>query len=316
MRRDHGCPSCAGVLKFTLEQAKKKYLLVGLELLANCYSNNKTKHLAKCLVCHHAWHSLPKSVFKGIGCPSCAGVRVPSLEEVRLIFIKNNIELLDIVYTNSQTPLYARCIKCLYSWYISSQSVKEGHGCPNCAGNRKYTIDEIEKIYLNCGLEFLAKLYINSNSLHITRCMDCLYKWETRPNSVMQGYGCPSCSLFKNEKSAIKYIEELTEIKPEKKTIKMDCDFQKKCIVDAAFKIKEQEIFVEINGEQHYKPVNFSGNLEKSKTKFEKQVKRDGWLRNYCKENKIILIEVDLRKYQGGQIKEYLKEQLTNYGLK
>ena len=97
----------------------------------------------------------------------------------------------------------------------------------------------------------------------------------------------------------------------------MDCDFQKKCIIDAVFNFNDQEIFVEIQGQQHYEPVSFGGkkNQEIAEKSFIRQVKRDEWLRNYCKENNIILIEVDLRRYQGEQIKEYLKEQFINYGF-
>ena len=46
-------------------------------------------------------------------------------------------------------------------------------------------------------------------------------------------------------------------------------------------------IYIEYNGIQHYKPVEFFGGEEK----FRKQVERDNNLRQYCKENNIRLLE-------------------------
>lgn len=56
------------------------------------------------------------------------------------------------------------------------------------------------------------------------------------------------------------------------------------------FYLPEYNIFIEYNGIQHYIPQDYFG----GKLKFEKyQIPRDNYVRNYCKDNNIRLIEVD-----------------------
>lgn len=62
----------------------------------------------------------------------------------------------------------------------------------------------------------------------------------------------------------------------------------KKVVVDFKIDIKGEVYFIEYNGEQHYRPIKYFGGNEK----FEKQQKRDSDLRDYCKENKIHLLEI------------------------
>ena len=45
-----------------------------IEILSE-YTNNKTKVLARCLVCNHEWNVVPASLLNGHGCPICARKR-------------------------------------------------------------------------------------------------------------------------------------------------------------------------------------------------------------------------------------------------
>ncbi len=116
--------------------------------------------------------------------------------------------------------------------------------------------------------------------------------------------------MYKSERIAIKYIKTVFKTDVSKETVQMpNCDFQTKCIVDASFTVNSRKIFVEVNGKQHYQPVMFGRDQKSAKINFTRQKKRDRWLRKYCKNNNIVLIEVDLRKYRGINIKRYLQKQ-------
>ena len=69
------------------------------------------------------------------------------------------------------------------------------------------------------------------------------------------------------------------------------------------FYLPEYNTFVEYNGKQHYiMQKGFGGQL-----KFEAQLNRDNYLRAYCKENNIRLIEIS---YEEKDIIGYLKSKL------
>lgn len=53
------------------------------------------------------------------------------------------------------------------------------------------------------------------------------------------------------------------------------------------WKYKNKVVFIEYNGIQHYFPVELFGGVNA----FNKQIARDNAVRNYCKENNIILLE-------------------------
>ena len=78
-----GCPHCSAI-----EGAKKRKGRLAaksnerfieevreinptIEILSE-YTNNKTKVLARCLVCNHEWNVVPASLLNGHGCPVCA----------------------------------------------------------------------------------------------------------------------------------------------------------------------------------------------------------------------------------------------------
>ena len=81
---------------------------------------------------------------------------------------------------------------------------------------------------------------------------------------------------------------------------------------DFYFVIDNRKIIVEYNGQQHYE-VDTHFFKEKAQSRYNDQIIRDKYLRNYCKDNNIILIEIDGREYIGYiKIFNYMKEKLIN----
>jgi hypothetical protein len=97
------------------------------------------------------------------------------------------------------------------------------------------------------------------------------------------GQGCPICNESKGENEIRKYL-----IKNNIKFIQQykfpNCKHIKKLPFD--FYLPNMNMCVEFNGEQHYKPINAWGGIEKFKT-----IKlRDKIKINFCCENKIKLL--------------------------
>ena len=84
---------------------------------------------------------------------------------------------------------------------------------------------------------------------------------------------------------------------------------------DFHLEVNNKKLIIEYNGQQHYEiDKHFFG--ENAENRYTDQLIRDNFLRNYCKENSIILIEIDGRQYTGFKnILNYLKEEFFKINL-
>lgn len=113
-----------------------------------------------------------------------------------------------------------------------------------------------------------------------------------------------------NEKITGEYIKELLPNHNIQYYFKLDETIKIKnevirsfLYIDYAIVLPDMPILVEYNGIQHYEPVEIFGGQDA----FRKQCLRDEWLRSYCKHKSIHLIEVDGRKYEKEDIKQFLE---------
>lgn len=65
-------------------------------------------------------------------------------------------------------------------------------------------------------------------------------------------------------------------------------NFPRKIFVDFRIVINDKEYYIEYNGIQHYQSVEYFGGIEA----FKKQQERDNFLREYCTNNNINLVEI------------------------
>ncbi len=108
--------------------------------------------------------------------------------------INPNIEVIE-KYNGLKNKILHRCKIDGYEWYVTPDSILQGHGCPLCYGNVKRTQqqyeDEVEKI--NPNIEVVDK-YINVNAPILHRCKIDGYEWKTAPANILSGKGCPKCA--------------------------------------------------------------------------------------------------------------------------
>lgn len=195
----HGCPKCSNCAKPTQEEyvLKVKAINPNIQVLG-IYVNSSTKILHKCLKkeCGHEWVVRPNDVLKGYGCPKCAGNKKRTHEEyVEMVKnINQNIEVVE-KYINDNTPIKHKCNIDLYEWNASPSHILRGSGCPKCAKNAHRTQEEYTKLVqkINPDVEVLG-IYVNAHTKILHKCKKDGYEWETEPNHIINGMGCPVCA--------------------------------------------------------------------------------------------------------------------------
>lgn len=98
-------------------------------------------------------------------------------------------------YINSHTKILCECKKCGFKWDISpSHLVYDIRKCPKCSGRYKTQEDFEKQVFqINPNIQVIGK-YINSNTKISFKCKICHHEWIARPNSILDGTGCPSCA--------------------------------------------------------------------------------------------------------------------------
>ena len=126
------------------EFTKELFLLFpNIEIKSGQYVNNKTKLSFICKKDGCEWDDTPSQILKGYGCPTCDGRRVQytqnTLQEKINLIHDNKIKLIgNFITVDHKIKCY--CKKCGHYWNPRPHDLLKGHGCPNCAGNKKYTL--------------------------------------------------------------------------------------------------------------------------------------------------------------------------------
>lgn len=123
-------------------------------------------------------------------------------EQVAAIAAKNpDVEVLGEI-VGSLKKVLCRCKIHDYKWFATPDSLKRGHGCPECGkvkitdANRKRKthaehVADIKKV--NPNIEILEEIK-NVNKKVRCRCLVCGYEWNAAPNNLKYGHGCPLCA--------------------------------------------------------------------------------------------------------------------------
>ena len=138
--RGYGCPKCAGKAKLTQEEFEGKVLSVHgtrYDLRKARYVSNTTKVEIICPE-HGSWRAIPTNLFKGTGCPKCAGKNVTQeefLEKAKAVH-GEKYDLSMVIYEKSSVKIEVICPE-HGSWWITPNNFLRGCGCPKCSNNGK-----------------------------------------------------------------------------------------------------------------------------------------------------------------------------------
>jgi hypothetical protein len=95
-------------------------------------------------------------------------------------------------YVNRNVPLQWECATG-HRWSAAPESIKKGSWCPACAGVRRLTLDEMQRLAETRGGRCLSKCCLNGKSKLVWRC-SADHQWSATASQVKQGHWCPFCA--------------------------------------------------------------------------------------------------------------------------
>ena len=316
-----GCPKCVGLAKLTHEEFINRLQQVNSNIeILEPYVNSQTKIKCKCKIDEYEWETIPNVLLNGHGCPKCARRVKPTTEEFKekLYQINPDIEVLG-TYINTETKIKCKCAVCKHEWTPIPDSLLHGRGCPKCARKR------VAQNQTSTQKEFIVKLqqispdievlgnYVTSHIKIKVKCKKCRHEWEVKPNSLLSGSGCPKCNTSKGEKRVAQYLDNLGINYIYDKPYFKDLVSVNGRPLRPDFIIPSLKIWIEFDGEHHFKPVDFSS--KKSDKQVQEQfkiVQQNDQIKNqYAKDNNWTLIRISFTEYDNIEqiLAEYIEQE-------
>ncbi len=141
---------------------------------------------------------------QGQRCMKCGGREKPTFEFVQRYFEDRDCELFETEYKNCDTPMKYRCKcgnkKCKITFY----NFKKGQKCTECAGNKKYTLEEVKQYFKDHDCKLLATEYINVNTPMEYECNCENKKCKICFKSFKKGHRCKKCAIERREQTMLK----------------------------------------------------------------------------------------------------------------
>lgn len=162
------------------------------------------------------------------------------------------------------------------------------NGCPKCFGNKKYTEEEIinNARSIHGDKYDYSKIELKNVDTKISIiCPDHGKFYQTPYNHINNKQGCPACATSQGERLIEQYLQNLN-INYIKEYRFKDCKNIR--ILPFDFYLPKQNIAIEFDGIQHFKPITFFGG-DKG---FNLTQQNDNIKNNYCNKNNIKLIRI------------------------
>jgi hypothetical protein len=295
--KQHTCPKCSWnrtkiALSFTYDYVKKYIEDKGCKLLSDEYIGSCESKLKISLRCGHV---VERSfyVFRNstLECSRCGGVNSYNTDEVRDILLERGYIMDDgEEYLGTEINFNFHDSEG-YKYYSSFHNVKTSNKTSRFSTKNIYTIENIElwmskhdkSYYLYCD-EYKGSSVCN---IFLT-CKICKHSWYGCWRNIYSGRrGCPACSLSYGERKIYSFLF--------KNKLDFEIEYEFKDLVSERgnplrydFYIKNKNILIEYQGQQHYYSVEyFGGEKDLLKNKIRDEIKRD-----YCILNNIKLIEI------------------------
>lgn len=277
------------------------------------YVNAKTHIECECLVDGYRWSATPDMLLSRTGCPKCHKVarRGTTSFVCDMAEINPNMKILG-EYINNRTPIKTLCLKHNKIFYPTPDKLLIGQGCSEC---RKEKISNALSLSHN---EFLKRVYAINSDITVldsyiscrdeitVECNLCGKRWKAIPNNIFhKGITC-SClwgSLSKGEKKILEWLRS-NEIKHFTQYTFDGLVGVKGGSLSYDFYLPKNNLLIEFQGEQHYKPCQIFG----SDSKFEIQRIHDERKRQYAKLHNISLLEISYKDFKN--IDSILQEKI------
>ena len=277
------------------------------ELISKEYINAHQKLQYKCPNGHI--HEMTWNNFqRGKRCPECRDEKLRKerkhdKNKIIEAFKKEGYTVISDYY-NARTPIKYICPnghenECSYDNWM------KGNRCPECLKNI-WNIEKASKYFAERGYELLEKEYINYSTPMKVKCPNNHITYKTM-GTFYAGHGCNLCNNHKKEK-AINDILIAFNLEFEREKRFKDCRDSKPLPFD--FYIPSLNVCIEYDGEQHYKPIDFtSKGKDVAEKHFVSQQRRDEIKTKFCENNNIKLIRIPYWEFDNAE--DILRKELN-----
>lgn len=289
------------------------------------YDYSKTEYVNKDIpveiICseHGSFMQIPYVHLRGSGCPICGRFRIDKAHSLTTKqFIEkakeihgNKYDYSKVNYIKNTIPIIIICLE--HGEFEQLPRVHlAGHGCPECG---KIVRGQKRSVPINEQLDKCKEVH---NNFYDYSLVPNDTKWRDKIKIIcpihgifeqtlgnhLKGTGCPKCNQSKGEKEIEQFLLKNNIEFISQYEIDIDTSINQTGIARIDFYIPFKNLFIEYNGQQHYISIKYFG----GEITFNRQQKRDKYVRNYCEQNNIKLIEIPYTELNN--IENILKENI------
>jgi len=308
----HGCWKCCGKPEPAFRNGKS-FLDVFKEKMLNLYGDeykfhwedykNANSMIRFSCALHGEQKRRASALREGGGCLYCNGKFFPPDWIKNAEAVHGNRYKYDESKPPTKLSSYIR-YKCpTHGWQVSryDSHVVQGHGCPACGNyTNKLTSEQRKQMWLkrckerfNDRFDYSQFVYVNNDTKGVIYCREHHYSFMVSPDTHIRGAGgCPYCVSSIGEVHIRTWLENHhISFEPQFK-IPNENLFCKRQYLCVDFYLPQQNMIIEMNGEQHYMYISHFHDTKGNGWSFGDQQVRDETLRTYCKEHRISLLEI------------------------
>lgn len=323
VNRKCGCKYCSGKAKVTQEM----FINRAIQKYGNKYDYSLVEYKGryelvtiKCNTCGTIFSQNPRNHICGLqgGCPTCRYKHTAKSETTPFEdFIRkakethgNLYEYHKNKYSGMKYKTLITCPKHGDFWQLAISHIN-GCGCPICGNeSAKEKLTFNKEVFLQKVRAIHGDRYDYSLVDYVDYCTKVKIIcpkhgiFEQTPSNHWKGRGCPHCKKSAGENKIRAFLKNQKVDFLEQFRFTNENIFCENKYIFVDFYLPQNNVVIEFNGMQHYKPIETWGG-EKA---FEKQQIRDDAVATYCHKHKIKLIVIAYN--EESKIKEILTKKL------
>lgn len=200
----------------------------------------------------------------------------------RLIEAHPKEKLRAIYYKNRTTDAKVKCLDCGIQYikkgqyFLDKRKVSICKECFPTHPNKMKDFFDLPK-----GYSYIEN-YKGMHNKILVKHEECGFIWKVQPSNLKKGSGCPKCSkkISHGERKIINWLKENN----------IDFIFQyplkiKNYNLVIDFYLPQYDLYIEYNGEQHYKPIEFFG----GEKRFQQQLEWDKAKKDFLQQKLLII---------------------------
>lgn len=333
-----GCPICnpGKTTKKTEDRFKSELALVFPQFTLDPnskYINNNVHVKLHCNIHNIDFLEKPSNILCGkCGCPECnvankIETRRKTAEDSFKKFCKDNCDSITILdyskYIDQSTPLVLYCEKCNHEFIYRPTTFKYRlkicpDPCPNCC--LEIDRQNREKMFLEKAIsvwgdtyDFSGFYYQDEDNIFDIKCNICGDLFDIHSSSnFLRGQRPCTCNKSSGE-AVLSYCLKMMNLDYTLQYRTSDIVGRTEnsgcVIIDAVVNYNNRNYWIEYDGEQHYKYIDY---FHKSEDDFINQLNRDINIYNYCENNNIVFIKIPYTYIVTDEIFNILEKVIIN----